>query len=268
MPKFNDWDLREWREIEANVDSLWLIPNRDKSGRHCNVYHGNFIPQIPNELINRYTKKGELVIDAFLGSGTTLYECERLQRKCIGLDINEKILEFVSHNMEGSEYRDYRVRLCDNTNRQESERCITQSLYELHAKSAQFVFFHPPYLDIVKFTNHPNDLSAYRNIQDFVPLFLKSCQNVLRFLQNNRYFAIVVGDVYQNGEVKPLGFYIMDAIQKHFNVTLKGIVVKNIEGNRGKLGMQTIWRYRALSSDYFLFKHEYIFVFKKEGDFE
>ena len=46
---------------------------------------------------------------------------------------------------------------------------------------------------------------------------------------------------------------------------LKGIIVKNIEGNRGKLGIQGgIWRYRALNSDYYIFKHEYIFVFRKE----
>lgn len=264
MSKFNDWDMREWREIEANVDSLWLIPNRDQSGKHSNIYHGNFIPQIPNQLIQRYTKRGELVIDAFLGSGTTLYECEKLERKCIGLDINEKILGFVVHKMQKSKYKDYRLRLCDNTNTQESEICITQSLDELQTRGAQFVFFHPPYLDIVKFTNHPNDLSMCHCISDFLPLFIQSCKNVLRFLDRHRYFAVVIGDVYQDREVKPLAFYTMDAIKRNFRVTLKGIVIKNIEGNRGKLGMQTIWKYRAMSSDYFLFKHEYIFIFKKE----
>ena len=55
----------------------------------------------------------------------------------------------------------------------------------------------------------------------------------------------------------------MDAIKQSLNVKMKGIIVKNIEGNRGKLGAQDIWKYRALKSDYFLFKHEYIFVFKK-----
>ena len=39
-----------------NVDSLWLINERDKSGNHSNIYHGNFIPQIPNQIIRRYTK--------------------------------------------------------------------------------------------------------------------------------------------------------------------------------------------------------------------
>ena len=58
---------------------------------------------------------------------------------------------------------------------------------------------------------------------------------------------------------------MMNIIKQNYNVKLKGIIVKNIEGNKGKLGTQDIWKYRALKSDYFLFKHEYIFVFKKLG---
>jgi len=42
---------------------------------------------------------------------------------------------------------------------------------------------------------------------------------------------------------------------------LKSIIIKNIEGNRAKQNKEAIWRYRALSSDYYIFKHEYIFIF-------
>jgi hypothetical protein len=86
----------------------------------------------------------------------------------------------------------------------------------------------------------------------------------LPYLEEKKYFCIVVGDVYKKSEVIPLAFYILDAVKRNFNVKLKGIVVKNIEGNRGKLGQKNIWQYRALKSDYFIFKHEYILVFKKE----
>ena len=81
MPKFNDIDLKNWKELDVWVDSLWLISARDKSGKHKNIYHGNFIPQIPNQLIRRFTKENDLVLDVFLGSGTSLYECESLNRK-------------------------------------------------------------------------------------------------------------------------------------------------------------------------------------------
>jgi hypothetical protein len=53
-------------------------------------------------------------------------------------------------------------------------------------------------------------------------------------------------------------------VKKNFDVLLKGIIIKNIEGNRGKIGANNIWKYRAMKSDYYIFKHEYILVFKKQ----
>jgi hypothetical protein len=80
--KINDLNLNRWKEYDDLItDSLWVMGKRDKSGAHSAGYWGNFIPQIPNQFIRRYTKKGDWVLDSFLGSGTTLIECKRLGRK-------------------------------------------------------------------------------------------------------------------------------------------------------------------------------------------
>lgn len=76
MPQFNDLDLENWRECDINTASLWLIQERTKTGKHKNIYHGNFIPQVPDQLIRRYTKKDEVVFQPFAGSGTTLCSSE------------------------------------------------------------------------------------------------------------------------------------------------------------------------------------------------
>ena len=119
-------------------------------------------------------------------------------------------------------------------------------------------------MDIVKFTERAEDLSNISDLNLFIERFSVAMRNGLNYLAKGRYFAVVAGDIYKKSEVIPLGFYLMYAIKKHFTVKMKGIIVKNIEGNRGKLGSQGIWKYRAMNSDYYLFKHEYIFVFKKE----
>lgn len=262
--KFNDIDMQDWKNCDININSLWLIDRRDKSGKHKNIYHGNFIPQIPNQLIRRYTKENEIIIDPFLGSGTTLYECDSLKRKLIGLDINENALEFVFDNMgDNFDNKRFFITVCDNTN-SENIKYINEGLKTLKSKSAQFVIFHPPYMNIIKFTDKKEDLSQINNMNDFLSSFLKTCENILPFLDKDRYFAVVIGDIYKDSEVKPLSFNVMNIIQNNFKVKLKGIIIKNIEGNRGKLKNENIWRYRALKSDYYIFKHEYIFVFKKE----
>jgi len=85
---FSDIDVNLWKAYnEIITDSLWLIGSRDKSGAHTAELHGNFIPQIPHQAMLRYTKHGEIVLDTFLGNGTTLIECKRLGRNGIGVEL-------------------------------------------------------------------------------------------------------------------------------------------------------------------------------------
>ncbi|MDO4731294.1 MAG: DNA methyltransferase, partial [Clostridia bacterium] len=72
----------------------------------------------------------------------------------------------------------------------------------------------------------------------------------------------VIGDKYANSQVIPLGFYCMNLMMEK-DLLLKAILVKNFGETKGKSNKQGIWRYRALASDFYIFKHEYIFIFKK-----
>lgn len=253
---------QNWKQSYIDVDSLWLIAHRDSEGKHANVYHGNFVPQIPYQLISRYTQKNDVVLELFSGSGTTLFECEKLSRKYIGFDINQEIIDYVEKKMENSSAT-YSINTADVTDKLLFDRMIVDSLDKCKQHQVDFIIAHPPYLDIVKFTDNQSDLSNISNVSDFLKKIIVAFDNALPYLSKNKYFAIVMGDIYKDSEVIPLGFYVMQAIKDNFDVKLKGTIVKNIEGNRGKLGQQNIWKYRALMSDYYLFKHEYIFVFKK-----
>ncbi len=133
--KFNDLDLSNWKELEINTDSLWVIKERDKSGKHKNIYHGNFIPQIPNQLIQRYTKQGETVFEPFMGSGTALFECETLGRKYIGIDINPVMIDYVNGKMQDSN-ADFKISECNALD--------AQKVAEVIHKKVQFVLMHPP----------------------------------------------------------------------------------------------------------------------------
>lgn len=256
-------DISKWKDSDINVDSLWLIDKRDSSGKHENNYHGNFIPQIPYQLISRYTNSKDIVLELFTGCGTTLFECEKLKRYYIGFDINKEILLNIKKKMKDTKIP-YIINNCDVVNINKFQDCMQKSLKAYKRKKVDFLIAHPPYLDIVKFTNKKEDLSQISNINIFIEKLMIAFDNALTYLEKGKYFGVVMGDVYKNSQVVPLGFYTMNAIQNTFKVKLKGIIVKNIEGNKGKLGSQGIWKYRALKSDYFIFKHEYIFVFKKE----
>lgn len=51
-------------------------------------YPAKFVPQIPNYFINKFTTKGDTVLDPFVGCGTTMVECKLLNRNGIGIDLN------------------------------------------------------------------------------------------------------------------------------------------------------------------------------------
>lgn len=257
------FDKEHWKEIDINIDSLWLIGPRAKGGKRENIYHGNFVPQIPDHLIRRYTNEGDIVLEPFMGSGTTLYECESLARNYIGFDINKDIVSHVEEKMNDCETIKYDIHYCDATDAELAHNCIRKSLKTMGKQRVDFVLAHPPYWDIIKFTDCKEDLSNIIELDKFINQFTLAMKNMVEFLRAGKHFAIVVGDLYRNQEVVPLGFYLMYSIRKQIKCKLKGIVVKDMVSNRGKIGMEALWRYRTLKSDTFLFKHEYIFVFKK-----
>lgn len=259
MPIFNDLDLKNWKESEIWTDSLWVIPERDKSGKHNGFYHGNFIPQIPRQFILRYTKKNEVVFDPFVGSGTTAYEAESLKRSFIGIDIQKSLINQIKKNL--NQKNKLSELLAGDSASENAFQQIKEILKSHRKKNIQLAILHPPYADIVKFSSYKEDLSNAKSLKEFLNKFSQVLKNTISILEKGRYLAIVIGDKYTKGQWIPLGFYCMNEAQK-IGLTLKSVIIKNMAGNRAKQNKEAIWRYRALSSDYYIFKHEYILVFK------
>jgi DNA modification methylase len=259
MPKFNDINLADWKNTEVWTDSLWIIPERDKSGKHNGFYHGNFIPQIPHQFILRYTKKNEIVFDPFLGSGTTAYEAESLHRDFIGIDIQKKLIDYVKEKIEPK--NNFSELITGDSTKTKTLEKVKVILKQHRKKNVQLAILHPPYADIIKFSYLKDDLSNTKSLKEFLERFADVLKNTIEILEKGRYVIIVIGDKYTAGEWIPLGFYCLNEAQK-LGLILKSIIIKNIEGNRAKQNKEAIWKYRALASDYYIFKHEYLLIFK------
>jgi len=261
--KINDINLLRWKEYDEIItDSLWILDKRDTSGAHLAWYWGNFIPQIPHQMMLRYTKKGEWVLDTFVGSGTTLIECRRLGRNGIGIELNQEVAQKAKELIKKEQNKDNVIsevvvgdsRVID----------IKQILNNYDIDKVQLLIMHPPYHDIIKFSKDERDLSNAENTEEFLKMFGAVVDNATPYLEKGRYFALVIGDKYSKGEWIPLGFYCMNEVLKR-GYLLKSIIVKNFEETRGKRNQKELWRYRALVGGFYIFKHEYIMLFKKRG---
>ena len=259
--KINDLNLNRWKEYQDIItDSLWIFDKRDTSGVHKADYWGNFIPQIPNQLLRRYTKKGEWVLDPFAGSGTTLIECKLLGRNGVGVELNRQVSK-KAQSILNKEKNPFKIKTTILTGNSATIDFKTE-LQKL--KSFQFIILHPPYWDIIKFSSNKNDLSNAKTISEFLNLFGKVVENIYPFLDKGRYCAVVIGDKYSAGEWIPLGFYVMQGMMKR-GFKLKSTIVKNFEQTTAKRNQKELWRYRALAGGFYIFKHEYIFLFQKKN---
>lgn len=268
MSGISDLKLQNWKEYtDIITDSLWIINERDKSGSHKGDYHGNFIPQIPNQLIRRFTKQGDTVLDTFLGSGTTLIECKRLGRDGIGIELVSNVAKIAKDRISQESIFDKKVSnhiLIGDSTKKIARLKVEEILKRKNKNSVQLVIMHPPYHDIIKFSDKPEDLSNAASVQEFLRLFGDSVSNFLDLLEKNHYLAIVIGDKYSNSEWIPLGFLTMQETFKRDGLILKSILVKNMVNNRAKRNQEKLWRYRALVGGFYIFRHEYILLFQKQ----
>ncbi len=257
----NDINLNRWKAYEAiRTDSLWVIDRRDTSGAHEAWYWGNFIPEIPRQMMLRYTQAEEWVLDPFVGSGTTLIECRRLGRNGLGIELNPEV---AGHAMA-------RLDQEPNPHHVVTEIAVGDSrmldieavLAERGVTQVQLMVMHPPYHDIIQFSESDRDLSNAPSVDEFVHRLTDVVHNTYDWLASGRYLAIIIGDKYEDGAWIPLGFRVMDAVLQQ-GYQLKSIVVKNLDRTRAKREQEALWRYRALAGGFYVFKHEYLLVFQK-----
>ena len=262
--KYNDINLKSWKDYpDVKTDTFWQFPTRLKEHGHSNDYHGNYIPQLAQQFYQRYTKKNDIVLDLFFGSGTSGIEAVNMERRCIGVELKQDLVDSVSTKFTPKQLvTDVNIICGDSTSKDTMEK-VKARLEIMGEEKAQFLILHPPYDDIIKFSDKKEDLSNCSSTEEFYDLFEKVAKNGYDLLEKGRFAALIIGDSYKNQEVQPLGFKCMERMQ-NLGMKLKATIVKDIQGNeRAKGRLAPLWRYRALAGGFNIFQHEYIFIFQK-----
>jgi adenine-specific DNA-methyltransferase len=196
-------------------------------------YRGATPSYIIWNLLERYTKPKDLVIDPCAGSGTTLDVARELGRRALGYDIAPT--------------------------RKDIFRVDARKL-PLENEKADFVFIDPPYSTHIEYSDDPRCIGKldaaggeyYRAMEQVL-------KEIHRVLRNDRHMAIYVSDSYVKGKAfYPIGFELFARMQKLFEpVDIISVVRHNKTLEMGN------YRKAAEEGNFFLRGFNYLFIMRK-----
>jgi DNA modification methylase len=256
-------NIKEWTtDFVPERTTIWNFETRGDWAVHTSEYRGNWPPQLPRNLILKYTKEGDLVLDQFVGGGTTLIEAYLLNRKSVGIDISRHAIRFCNDKIAEMETRVEKEDLLLAQYRPLAVRgdaCKSVEILKrlgFSKESVDLVCAHPPYMNSITYTRNKDDLSSLGDVEKFIEKIGEIARQSLTLLKKGGICSILIGDVRKESTLIPLGLKVMNEfLNKGF--TTRDVIVKIQHKDRST----EFYRYKDLP--YYLLDHEYLLVFSK-----
>lgn len=243
--------MQDIRGFNKEITTVWSFPERGTWATHNPKYRGNFAPQIARNIILRYSKEGDTILDPMVGGGTTLIESKLLNRRGIGVDINPDAVNLTQQclEFEGDFKYEQIVKLGD-----------IRKLTDIDDNSVDLVLTHPPYANIIKYSKGEieGDLSNIGSIIKFCDELEKGIKELYRVLKEDSYCAILIGDTRKSRHYVPISYYVMERFLKN-GFILKEDIIK-VQHN---CKSTPYWERKAEELNILLIMHEHLFVFRK-----
>jgi DNA modification methylase len=195
-----------------------------------------------------------MVLDPFVGSGTTLIEASRLGRPSFGLDISRKALKLAERNISAFE---------DSGDSPAPMSVILGDAAELsdffdHG-SMDLILTSPPYFDIVHYSDDENQIGNISDYSAFVGTMKGVFLECNKVLKRRKFLAIVTADIRKASQYHPIHIdYVNCCLSQGFK--LHQILV-NIFRTSGKGKRESCMGYPTNFHPWM--EHEYILIFQK-----
>jgi len=186
-------------------------------------------------LLQRYTRPKDLVIDPCAGSGTTLDVARDLDRRALGYDVHP--------------------------NRKDIFRVDARKLPPELTGKADFVFIDPPYSTHLDYGPDPRDIGKLDAATgEYYVTMEQVTREIHRVLKPDRYMALYVSDSYVKGQgFYPIGFELFQILRKH----LEPVDIVSVVRHNKTLQMGN-YRRAAEEGNFFLRGFNYLFIMQKK----
>ncbi|MGB9723163.1 MAG: DNA methyltransferase [Chloroflexia bacterium] len=252
--------IKRWQppNFHEETTTVWSFKQRGDWATHDGRYRGNWSPYIPRNVILKYSRPGDTVLDYFVGGGTTAVEAKLLGRRCIARDINPGAVGLTLENLRFSPPSQLLGN--DSFPLYEPEVSVgdARDLSDLPDGRVDLICAHPPYAGIIKYgTRIPGDLSDL-SVSDFLREMHQVAAESLRVLKPGGKCAILIGDARKSKYVVPIGFQTI-RVFLDAGFILRELVIKRQHNCR----TTGFWYTRSIQHNFLLLAHEYLPIFEK-----
>jgi len=142
---------KEWLKCQLGV---WQFSYEARDVRDKNVHPATFPISLSKKVIQLFTHEGELVLDPFVGSGTTLVACKDTNRNGVGFDLQQNYINLCKSRLDGQANLFYTAK---QVAIQDDARNIANYL---NSKTVSLIWTSPPYANLL---NRPRKNKSRRN---------------------------------------------------------------------------------------------------------
>jgi len=229
---------KEWVQ---NQVAVWEFFYEKRDIRDKDIHPAVFPITLPKKCIQLFTHKGELVLDPFVGIGSTLIAARDLDRNAIGFDLNQKYVDFTKERLSQLkiDYGDNtkQITICDDA--------INIPKY-LKKNTISLSVTSPPYANMLnhkrlnksirgdlrrnkhfnkiqQYSNDPRDLGTM-NPKEYAAALSQIYKGILPLLKPKAHCIINVNDLWENNHRYPTHSYIIEALEK-VGYELRNIII-------------------------------------------
>lgn len=239
-------------DFEQECSTVWSFPRRWNWMTHNSKYRWNWSPEVVRNLILRYSKERDFLLDPMIWWWTTAIEAKLLNRNLLCYDINPEAIKLTESFLDFKIGNKVRIKVKNHDATKKNEN--------LKKESIDFVLMHPPYADTIKYSEWKikEDLSNIHDIDKFCDEIEKVAKESFRVLKKWWYCAILMWDTRRKKMYIPLAFKVMERFLKvWFN--LKEDIIK-VQHN---CKATWFWVKKSKDFNFLLIMHEHLFIFKK-----
>jgi site-specific DNA-methyltransferase (adenine-specific) len=127
-------ELKEMSKLTKDEWNTYFQGHWNFNGVRQDGHIAMFPEELPKRLIKMFSFVGDMVLDPFVGSGTTLLAAKNLNRNSIGYEINSEFIDMIGKKMNGNE-RDFSVEFLN--------QCLIKSDYKKEIADLPYIFNDP-----------------------------------------------------------------------------------------------------------------------------